>query len=422
MMGAKPQMGRGLNRFLSTLRDGGFFTRSRLRLWSGGFLIGFAVAIIFLFATAHGLNDYKNRPLGTDFSDVYTAGTFALDGSPQAAFDPLRHYEQEKATFGVETPFYGWHYPPFFLLIAEALAAIPYLPALILWQAATLALYLAALQLLLHNGPVPGIARDPLWVLCALAFPAVFVNLTHGQNGFLTAALFAGALALLDKRRIAAGVLFGLLAYKPQFGILIPLALAATARWRTFASAAVTVIALVGVATLAFGIDIWSVFLNSMSFSRTVVLEQGGTGFEKIQSAFAVVRLLGGSVYAGYAAQTFVTTAVASNLFLLWRSRANQTAKNAGLCLAVMLATPYCLDYDMVLLAPTIALLAAEGRARGFHPYEAAGLAALWFVPIATRSFAGLTGIPLGFLVMAASFVFVLRHSLKNTQPVLATI
>ena len=411
-MRAMPHEGRALSHFLSLLREGDFLTRERARLWAGGFLIAFAAAILFLAVTAHGLNDYKQRPLGTDFSDVYTAGALVLDGAPAAAFDPARHYERERATFGPDTPFYGWHYPPFFLAVAGALSTLPYLPALILWQAATLALYLVAMALLLRR------PRDSSWLLLALAFPAVFVNLTHGQNGFLTAALFAGAIALLDKRPVAAGILFGLIAYKPQFGILIPLVLAAAGRWRSFAAAAATVAALVLLATLMFGADIWSAFFASTHFSRTVVLEQGGTGFEKIQSAFAAIRLWGGAIDLAYAAQAVATLGVGALLVVLWRSQASMASKGAGLCLGALLATPYCLDYDMMLLAPAIALLAADGRARGFFPYERTVLAALWLVPIAARGVAGWAHIPLGLIVMAFAFALIIRRGASQTVPV----
>ena len=47
-------------------------------------------------------------------------------------------------------------------------------------------------------------------LLLALAFPAVFVNLGHGHNGFLTAALIGFALLWLDRRPVVAGILFGL--------------------------------------------------------------------------------------------------------------------------------------------------------------------------------------------------------------------
>ena len=411
-MRAMPHEGRALSHILSLLRDGGFLTRERARLWAGGFLVAFAAATLFLAVTAHGLNDYKQRPLGTDFSDVYAVGTLTLDGVPEAAYDPARHHEQERAVFGVDTPFYGWHYPPFFLAVAGALSTLPYLPALILWQAATLALYLVAMALLLRR------PRDSSWLLLALAFPAVFVNLTHGQNGFLTAALFAGAIALLDKRPVAAGLLFGFIAYKPQFGILIPLVLAATGRWRSFAAAGATVAALVFFATLTFGADIWGAFLASTHFSRTVVLEQGGTGFEKIQSVFAATRLLGGSVDAAYAAQGIATLGVAVSLVILWRSQASMASKGAGLCLGALLATPYCLDYDMMLLAPAIALLAVDGGARGFFPYERTALAALWFVPIAARGVAGLSHVPLGLIVMTFAFALTLRRGASQAAPV----
>lgn len=396
---------------LTILLNGDFLTRERVRLWSVGFILATLAALVFLAATAHGLNDYKGRPLGTDFSDVYAAGGLARDGLAGVAYDSARHYHQEQALFGLETPFYGWHYPPFFLLVATALSDLSYIPALLLWQILTCGAYLVAMRALLRNGPAPELARDPLWLLLALAFPAVFVNLTHGQNGFLSAALLAGGLALLKPRPIAAGILFGLLAYKPQFGLLIPLALAAGRQWKSFASAAATVVLLAALATLCFGVEVWSAFLQSTHFSRTVVLEQGGTGFYKIQSAFAAVRLLGGSIAFAYAVQLAVTTALAAALVLLWRGPAPAAVKGAGLCLGALLSTPYCLDYDLMLLAPALALLASEGRRSGFRVGEVLILSALWLVPAAAREFAGVTHLALVPLLMGISFAFVMRRS-----------
>ena len=168
-------------------------------------LTGFAAAIVWLIATAHGLNDYAGRPLGTDFSNVYAAGVAALKGDAAAPFDIMRQWRQEQAIFGQATPLYGWHYPPFFLLVAAPLARLPYLVALALWQLSTLALYLWALAALIRKSAMPQWAQDWHWVPLALGFTAVFVNLTHGHNGFLTAALFAGALAQLETRPLAGG-------------------------------------------------------------------------------------------------------------------------------------------------------------------------------------------------------------------------
>ena len=69
-------------------------------------------------------------------------------------------------------------------------------------------------------------------LLAAAAFPAVFINIGHGENGFLTAALLGAALYWLDFRPWLAGLLSGLLAYKPQFGVLLKAAALASASLR----------------------------------------------------------------------------------------------------------------------------------------------------------------------------------------------
>src|SRR5476651_1874015 len=220
--------------FIDILRSGAWLTAERMRLIALALLAAAVIGAGFLIATSEGRNDHFGRPLGTDFSNVYAAGTYVLDGKPTAPFDPARQYAREQAIFGAATPFYGWHYPPFFLGAAALLALMPYWLALMLWQGATLAFYLLAARGILG-------ARDNLWLLLALAFPAVFINLGQAHNGFLTAALIGAALTQLDRRPIIAGILIGCLAYKPQFGLLIPLVLAASGRWRVFAAAAATV-------------------------------------------------------------------------------------------------------------------------------------------------------------------------------------
>jgi alpha-1,2-mannosyltransferase len=427
-------MGRALSAFVGALRSGDFVTRERIRLVSLALIVAFAVALAYMAATAHGRNDAMGRPLGTDFSNVYAAGTYVLDGEPAAPFDPARQYVREQQIFGSATPFYGWHYPPFFLGVAAALAIFPYVPALVLWQAATLLLYLLAIRaIVMGEGRSPDERSDirddegtavpgyrcahpgyRLWPLLAVAFPAVFVNLGHGHNGLLTAALIGGALVLLDRRPLIAGILFGLLVYKPQFGILIPLVLVATGRWKCFAAAALTVAALALVTTLAFGSEVWTAFFDSTHFTRAVVLEAGGTGWHKIQSVFATVRMWGGSVALAYAVQSIVTLALAAALVWLWRLKVDYALKAAALVIAAILATPYSLDYDMTALAPAIAFLAMHGVREGFAPYEKTALAALWLAPLVARGVAEATLIPLGVTAMIAVFALILCRAAQE--------
>ena len=330
-----------------SVRSGDWLTAERARGYS---LILLAIAVIAMagwIAISDGLIDRNGKPVGTDFSNVYAAGELTWQGKPADAYSPALQHAAEKATFGGrEVPFFGWHYPPFFFAIAFLVAAFPYAWGLTLWLAASLAAYLAAIRAILPR---------PETLLIASAFPAVFVNIGHGQNGFLTAALLGGALHVLDRRPWLAGVLIGLLAYKPQFGVLIPVALLASQRWSTIAAAIVTIAALVAISFATLGAGVWHAFIDSMTFTQTVVLEQGGTGWEKIQSIFSAARNWGADIKTAYAIQTALAAMLAATLAWLWHSDAAFELKASALATASLLATPYVLDYDLVVLAIAIA-------------------------------------------------------------------
>jgi alpha-1,2-mannosyltransferase len=403
-----------MERVRQALRSGEWLTRERIRMVAAAVLIASAAGFLYLVVTATGGVDLQGRPIGTDFSNVYAAGTYVLGGDPVAPFDSVQQFARERAIFGAATQFYGWHYPPYFLFVAAALAWMPYGLALFVWQAVTLGLYLLAIRAILKAfAPLGGAtaSADPLWLLLALAFPAVLINVGHGHNGFLTAALLGGGLVSLDRRPLLAGILFGLMAYKPQFGMMIPIALAAGGYWRTFAAAAATAVLLTLVTTLVFGVQVWHAFFVGAEFTRTVVLEQGDTGWHKIQNIFSWARMWGAPVLLAYAIQGAATLALAMASAWLWHGKAPYPLKAAGLCLAAILATPYTLDYDMMVLAPAIAFLAADGMARGFGRWEKTAPAALWLVPLVARTVPQLTLIPLGVPAMLAMFVLILRRA-----------
>jgi alpha-1,2-mannosyltransferase len=408
-----------MNRACAILRSGDWLTRERIRLVAAALLLASAAGFLFLVVTSHGAVDLQGRPLGTDFSNVYAAGTYVLGGDTNAAFDPPQQFAREQAIFGAATQFYGWHYPPYFLFIAAALAWLPYGLALAVWQAVTLGLYLLVIRAIVSPSPrTAGRGDDLLWLLLALAFPAVLLNVGQGQNGFLTAALLGGALVVLDRRPILAGILLGLLVYKPQYGLMLPIVLGVSGRWKCFGAAAATVVALTIATTLTFGASVWGAFLDSTHFTRTVVLEQGNTGWYKIQSVFAWARMWGAPISLAYALQGMAIVALGAALARLWRSAAPYPLQASALCLATILATPYSFDYDMMLLAPAIAFIAVDGFVRGFGPWQKTLLAALWLVPLVARSIAHVSLIPLGVPAMLAMFILILRRS----EPFAATM
>ncbi len=84
---------------------------------------------------------------------------------------------------------------------------------------------------------------DNRLLVALLLSPAAVLCVISGQSSLITAAMLVTIFAWLDRRPVAAGILIGLLTLKPQLGVLFPIMLIASGRWRVFASAAVTTLA-----------------------------------------------------------------------------------------------------------------------------------------------------------------------------------
>lgn len=386
-------MARSSERFAS----GAWLTPQLMNFAALAMVAGTGIALSALFLTATGTVDRFNRPLGTDFSSFWTAGRMALDGAAAHAYDWARHFQVQKDTHGIEI-FFPWSYPPVFLLVAALFATLPYIPALLVWQASSLLAALVAFRAILPQ---------PCALLFAFGFPAVLICLGHGQTGFLTAALMTGGILLLPRHEILGGVLFGLLAYKPQFGVLLPFVLAAGGYWRAIASAAGTVVASVAITIGIWGWPVWQAFLDWLPVTQKIVFEQGDTGFEKFQSIFAWVRLWGGPLVLAYALQGIVTLGALIGCVWIWRSGADDRLKGAALLVGVLLSSPYVLDYDFIAFGMALALFTAYGLERGFHPWEKTLIALAWFAPVIAREIQRLTYLPLGFLMLIAIFALV---------------
>jgi len=244
--------------------------RRSLRLIGVALSFNTVLFLLFSFATGQWLLDSAGRLADSDFVDVWAAGRLALDGNAPAAWDWAIHRDAEVAALGHDFPGnYGWHYPPTFLFAAVALATLPYLAALLGWLAVTPPLYLAAVR---------AIIGERLGILVGCAFPAVMWNMLVGQNGFLTAALIGFMLVCLDTRPIVAGVLLGLLTYKPQFGILFPIVLAANGQWLVFAVAGATTALLVAASAAVFGVGAWIAFFTWLPATGEIILGDGRAG------------------------------------------------------------------------------------------------------------------------------------------------
>lgn len=361
-----------------------------------------ALVLGALALSRNGL-DPTGKPLGTDFISFWTASKLALAGDPAAAYDSRLHGEAQRALFkGVELDGYtAFFYPPVFLLICLPLAALPYLASLAAWLGATGYAYWRTMRAIL-----PGSGMG----LAILAYPAVLLNAGHGQNGFLTTALLgAGALAMRG-RPVLAGLCFGCLVYKPHLALAVPVALLAARRWTSLIAAGASALALCGLSAAVLGFDTWRAFLAAAPLARAA-LEQDWVGPEKMPSVFAAIRLLNGPVVMAYGAQCLATAAALGVVAAFCRTRPEPLAMGAVMAAAAPLASPFLLDYDLVLLAIPLGWMLGQAQRTGFLPWEKSALLAGFALPWLARAIATHAGVPIGPLVVLALFAAVLRRA-----------
>jgi hypothetical protein len=187
---------------------------------------------------------------------------------------------------GAKKP-YRWLYlyPPTFILILLPLALLPYLLALAVWLFLTLVGYLAIVR---------RIAPHPLTLWLTLAFPGTFLNVLNGQNAFLSSIFLGGGLILLESHPWLAGLLLGLLSYKPHLAFLIPLALLAGKLWQALWGALLSATMVILASLVVLGKNVWPAFLKSV-LASIEALSAGTIPWEKMSSLYAGIGLFGGS-------------------------------------------------------------------------------------------------------------------------------
>jgi alpha-1,2-mannosyltransferase len=367
----------------------------RRRICAGAAIL-FALQIagfLFIIAGTHGWIVPLERPTTTDFVSFYAAGVLANEGNPALAYDHEAHLAAEERITAAGIAYQFFNYPPVFLLICALLAKLPYLVSFVVFEGATLVLYLLVARRILGDRGGPAL-------VALSAFPMVFWNIGLGQNAFLTAGLFGAATLLIDRRPIPAGLLFGMLCYKPQFGLLVPIALAAGGQWRAFAAAGAAVAALVLASLALFGVATWRAFFATLGGSHEIY-ESGRILFAGMANTFGAARFLGAGASVAYILQAAASLSAAVIVGIVWRRNLSLPTRAATLAAASLVAAPLALLYDLMLAVIAAAWLVRDRDAPSAWKGQGIALAALYlllyaasFVMATNRDFAERSHVP----------------------------
>jgi len=376
-------------------------------LWeplSGSFRLGAAVLLVlFAIYGAIYLNLTAMRAAAdpiNDFFGLWSAGRF-LTGHPAAqVYDPAALHAAQVALGMAPQIDYPFPYPPSFLLVLGPLGQLPY------WTAYAVAI---GSSLLFFVWATVGRQWRSAPALAALLAPTTTLVIVAGQTGCLEAALLAGGFRLAGKRPVVAGILLGLLTYKPQIGILVPVALLAARLWRTIAAACITAAVLVVASGAVFGSAIWTAWVGNMiGYAHQFSAENSEIAYLMPTVAERLVAL-GAAPAQAMAGQALAALAAAAAVWRCFRSGPTSLGA-AALFAATFLATPHAFVYDMPVVATAVLWVVADAQRKG-EPFASSEILVLILALIAPITLAaGPTRFPLATVSLTLLVVLITRR------------
>jgi hypothetical protein len=241
-------------------------------------------------------------------------------------------------------------YPPTFLAILWPLGSMSMGVAFAAFMAASFAVYLVA-------------SSDRWRAVPFLALnPGAVANFAAGQSGFLSAGLMLGATRILTKHPLAAGALFGLLTYKPQLGIMVPVALLAARQWKCIATATITTALIIAATSWCFGVGAWVASWQSLGDYARVMEAVMPLNNLHSPTVWGMLRGLGVGYNVAGSCQMVSAIVSAAAVWMSWRQFDPRTPQPAilALCAATFLATPHALWYDLTMLNGALVLYATS--------------------------------------------------------------
>lgn len=386
-------------------------------------------------------------PYAGDFLQEWIGGWIVRAGDRARFYEAAyaQQLEHDTALVGFEWNHDAWLpmvYPPFYYLLVSPLSLLPITIAAWIWAMFMAAALVLSIFILVwwaerrvgtaHQN-IPRIAnRDhlvggahPAWL--AWLFPAavlympVVESLSSSQKGTVCLLILTATFVLWDRNKpLRAGIMFGLLAFKPQLALLIAVAALWKRQWRFVGGGLVTGLMLVGM-SLAVGRDVCGQYWRFALGSGNYMSHAGYDLYKSHCLAGFYEMLLGDSLEPiGVRWITALSLAVIFGgvAFALKGKLVPGSSRFAMqfslLVIAALLTSPHLFTYDLaVLLLPMTLLAVAAARTKKLHARTPARQTALRYVPwlvlalyvlpgVSTK-IAATTGVQLTVMAMAVA-------------------
>jgi len=353
----------------------------RKRLWLAASALGICLLLLLAMNAAASAPSQLNwREMGHDFRVFYCGGMLARSGQARDLYDIDRIWAMEKELVAKNKLMMGpglgpWWNPPHAALLFVPFTYLSYPLALLLWEAISLAAFAISIVLLVKMLPEGTSWKSSALVPLILAVSMPFVQaMTTGQNTLITLLLLCATTTLWRSgRAYLAGVVCGLLAYKPQhcalIGVVMVMNQGRAALWGLATTGILTLAVTVGAMPGAL-----TQFLTRMPENLRQFHESNHYMWERQITFKGFWRLLiqgrqtGPTAASVIAAWAICWTVLAGMLAqIVWQAR--KTTRESAISIdhliaatiaATPLLMPFYFDYDLLLLAVPAVLYARD--------------------------------------------------------------
>jgi alpha-1,2-mannosyltransferase len=327
-----------------------------------------AVAIILVFClwgvclveyAKPGIVDRAGNIKFQDFLQFPISARLIASGHADQLYDDQVLAREIRAIVSRDTSVYlQYFYGPQVALPFTPLASLPFMAQAAIWVALSLLMYFVCIYLIWKRCAALRPYRA-LVAICALAYPPLFHFFVRGQLSAVVLVCFTAAyLAFSVRRDFLAGVALGLLAFKPQFLVAIPLILLLAQAWKAFAGVVISAAAQLALTSLYFGRAVMQAYvarlLHSAGHPGSTELLFSPIQMHSLHSFWELLIPWRPGVWLLYALTSFAVIGIAA---AIWKSSTLLALRFSALMVAAVLVNPHLYIYDLLALAPAFLLL-----------------------------------------------------------------
>jgi hypothetical protein len=337
-----------------------YLTPWRLKWYSRAFLFGFGIAVLIAVFASQGSSTLTGR-LGGDYPAFYGAGRIIASGDWQNLYSPARQTEVQKTLFpNKDFNLLPFSYPPFVALAYYPLSLLNYRISYLIHTLLMVGALILTIQLIRPLNA--GIDRYPLTALAlTLTFYPLLRAILGSQNtAILLLLIVASWQLILARRQWLAGLVLGLLLFKPQFAIPLIGLYVLSGRWRVGLGSLLTGVGLYAVSSWLSGplwVVPWMKFTWWFSQADAVMNRANSVSWLGFFEAIG-----GANNHATLILGWGLTLLTIIGLVLLWTipgKRGDLTTQLAITMPLLVLIPPHVMYYDLSLVLFSFAVMTA---------------------------------------------------------------